>query len=134
MNILLDSHLLIWSLNDDPRLSDFARDYIIDPINTIYYSLASIYEIEDKYISHPDRIKVSGKELAFYAKKNGFIPLEIKEEHIFLLDTIHRMEGAPIHKDPFDKLLIAQAKAEGMLFLTHDAMLSYYEENCIVMV
>lgn len=46
MNILLDSHLLIWSLNDDPRLSDFARDYIIDPINTIYYSLLQFMRLK----------------------------------------------------------------------------------------
>ena len=54
--------------------------------------------------------------------------------YVFQLDSLKRFDDAPIHKDPFDRLLIAQAKAENMMLLTHDAMLSYYDESCIVMV
>ncbi|MBQ7561794.1 MAG: hypothetical protein IJS99_08190 [Synergistaceae bacterium] len=55
-------------------------------------------------------------------------------EHIQALETLSRPEKAPKHNDPFDKILIAQAKAEGMRFLTHDDLLGDYEESCIRIV
>ena len=70
---------------------------------------------------------VSGKELSGYAHTAGFISLDIQEEHIFLLDTIHRIEGAPVHKDPFDRLLICQAKAEHMILVTADENIVKYD-------
>ena len=62
------------------------------------------------------------------------MPVEIRNKHVFTLETIKRKEGVPPHHDPFDRLLIAQAKAEKMSFLTHDSLIPYYEEQCIVQV
>ena len=132
MNLLLDTHILIWALNDDPQLPEKAREMILDPNNAIYYSVVSIWEISIKHALHPRDLPFSGKELAEYCQDAGFLPLEMRDKHVFALETIERPENAPRHNDPFDRMLVAQAKAENMSFVTHDAMIQYYEEKCII--
>ena len=134
MNILLDTHILIWALNDDPRLPEKAKEMILDTDNAIYYSSVSIWEIAIKHASHPDDIEFSGKELAQFCQEAGFLSLEMKDKHVFALETVTRADGAPPHHDPFDRMLIAQAKAENMSLVTHDAVLPYYKEKCIIAV
>ena len=134
MKLLLDSHILIWAINDDPRLSKEARSLILDENNTIYYSVASIWEISIKHAIHPENVSFSGGELAAFAEEAGFLSLDLKNKHVFALDTLVRNAEAPRHQDPFDRILLAQAKEENMSFLTHDTMLQSYEEKCIVSV
>jgi PIN domain nuclease of toxin-antitoxin system len=134
MNLLLDTHILIWALNEDSRLPDRAREMILDGSNMIYYSCVSIWEISIKHNNHPDNVEFTGKELSIFCKEAGFLPLEMRDKHVFALETITRADGAPPHHDPFDRMLIAQAKAENMIFVTHDSLLPYYEEKCIIAV
>lgn len=134
MKLLLDTHILIWALNDDFRLSSKARGMILDTSNAIYYSAVSIWEVSLKHANHPDNVEFTGKELSQFCEAAGFIPLETKNSHVFMLETITRSADAPPHHDPFDRMLIAQAKAENMAFVTHDSLLPYYEEKCIVEV
>ncbi len=134
MNLLLDTHILIWALNGDSRLPEKAKKLILDPENVIHYSTVSIWEISIKHTNHPDNVGFSGKELAQYCREAGFAPVDMRDKHVFALETIRRAEGAPPHRDPFDRMLIAQAKAENMSFITHDMLLSYYEEQCIILV
>ena len=134
MNLLLDTYILIWALNEDKRLPDKARDLILDENNVIYYSSVSIWEISIKHANHPDNVAFTGKELAGFCQEAGFLPIEMCDRHIFALETITRKEGAPPHHDSFDRMLIAQAKAEKMSFVTHDLTLSHYNEKCIVLV
>lgn len=134
MNLLLDTHILIWALNEDPRLSDKAKRLILDPDNSIYYSCISIWEVAIKHAKHPEIVAFTGKELSQYCREAGFLVVEMRDKHIYALETITRAEGAPPHHDPFDRMLVAQAKAENMLFLTHDSLIPYYNEKCIVPV
>lgn len=134
MKLLLDTHILIWALNEDPRLSDEAREMILDENNAIYYSTVSVWEIAIKHAKYPKEVEFTGKEFSQYCQEAGFLPVEIRDRHVYALETISRAEGAPSHHDPFDRMLIAQAKAENMSFITHDAMLPYYEEKCIIQV
>lgn len=134
MNILLDSHVLLWALTDDARLSQKARDHIMDPDNFIFYSAASVWELSVKHTLHPESVAFTAEELIRFCDEAGLDALDVSVEHVLLLDTLKRPEDAPRHKDPFDRILIAQAKAEGMLFLTHDALLPYYNEKCIIPV
>lgn len=134
MNLLLDSHILIWALAEDERLPEKARQLILDPNNVIYYSTASIWEISIKHATHPDEIHFSGKELSSYCQEAGFLELEIRDRHIYALETLTRPKDAPQHKDPFGRILIAQAKAENMSFLTHDTRIPDYNEKCIIPV
>ena len=134
MNLLLDSHVLIWALTEDERLSEKARHLILDPDNVIYYSTASIWEISIKHANHPDEIQVSGKELSAFCREACFLQLEIRDKHVYALETLIRPEDARPHKDPFDRILLAQAKAENMSFLTHDALIPDYNEKCVIQV
>ncbi len=134
MNLLLDTHILIWALNEDSRLSEKAREMILNKDNAIYYSSVSIWEVSIKHTNHPDNVEFTGKELSQFCKEAGFLPVEMRDKHVFALETITREEGAPPHFDPFDRMLIAQAKAENMYFLTHDSLIPYYKEKCIISV
>lgn len=131
MKLLLDTHVLIWALNGDSRLSEKARDLILNPDNAVYYSTVSILEVAIKHALHPDNVAFTGKELAQYCQEAGFLPVELRDRHVFALETLVREENAPQHYDPFDRILVAQAKAESMVFLTHDPLIPYYKEKCI---
>ena len=131
MNILLDTHILIWALNGDSRLPEKARELILDENNTVYYSSISIWEISIKHALHPDNVTFTGKELAGFCREAGFLPVEMREKHVFALETITRQKGAPSHHDPFDRMLIAQAKTEGMILLTADEKILKFNEYCI---
>ena len=134
MKVLLDSHILLWALTDDPRLSRKAREYISDPDNFIFYSVASVWELAIKHQLHPDNIEFSSEELIVYCDEAGYESLDLSVDHVLMLETLKRPEDAPKHKDSFDKMLISQAKADDMVFLTHDELLPYYGESCIVLV
>ncbi len=134
MRYLLDTHILLWAITDDPRLSRNAREIIENLNNEIYYSAASIWEVTIKHQLHPDRIPVSGKELSTYCSKSGYQALSIREDHIFELESLHYPKQAQKHNDPFDRLLIAQAKADDMIFITHDSLIPNYGEECILSV
>lgn len=134
MNLLLDTHILIWALNDDSRLSEKAKDLILDSDNVIYYSSVSVWEVAIKHEIHPENVTFTGKELSQYCQEAGFLPVELRDKHVYALETIARPDDAPAHHDPFDRMLVAQAKAENLSFLTHDALIPYYNEKCIIPV
>ncbi|MBR1912185.1 MAG: type II toxin-antitoxin system VapC family toxin, partial [Treponema sp.] len=90
--------------------------------------------IEIKHISHPDLMKNSGYEILSKCKEHSFSILELNENHIRNLHTLYRAENAPKHNDPFDRMLLAQAKSENMIFVTHDSLIPYYNESCILSV
>lgn len=134
MNLLLDTHLLIWALNEDTRLSEKAKEMILNENNVIYYSSVSIWEVSIRHTNHPENVEFTGEELAKYCREAGFLSIGLKDKHVFALETLTRAKDAPPHRDPFDRILIAQAKVENMVFLTHDALIPYYEEKCIISV
>ena len=134
MNLLLDTHILIWALNEDNRLSEKAKELLLDEDNVIYYSSVSVWEVAIKHSIHPDNVSFTGKELAHFCQEAGFLPVEMKDKHVFALETLTRAADAPPHYDPFDRMLIAQAKSENMSFITHDSLTPYYNEKCIVSV
>ena len=134
MNILLDTHIILWSLFKRENLPRRAVELLSSEDNTFFYSIASTWEIAIKHALHPDNVAFTGKELAGFCKEAGFLPLEVRDRHVFALETLSRPADAPRHNDPFDRMLIAQAKAENMVFLTHDSLIPYYGEQCIMSV
>lgn len=134
MRLLLDTHILLWALSNDPKLSVKARKLIENDENEIYYSILSLWEVELKRIVHPDKMPISAEELAGYCNESGFHKLLLFEKHIYMLGSLQREENAPPHKDPFDRLLICQAAKENMMFVTHDPLLSAYKEPSILVV
>ena len=134
MRLLLDTHILLWALSDDAQLSEKARKLILNEENEVYYSIASIWEIQMKCIAHPDRMDFTAEQVSGYCKESGFFQLPLREEHIFCLKNLKRPDDAPPHKDPFDKIMVCQAMAENMLFVTHDHLIPDYNEPCIYAV
>jgi PIN domain nuclease of toxin-antitoxin system len=123
MNILLDTHVLLWWLDDHPTLSTVAKSAISTGKNNIFYSAVSIWEIRikealGKLKLPPDFDKV--------LKEQRMIPLNITVKHA------HSIKSLPlIHRDPFDRLLIAQAKLEKMTLMTRDAAIKKYDVKTI---
>mgnify|MGYP002803019172 CR=1 FL=1 len=134
MKILLDTHILLWTVSNDERLSEKARKIIENENNEIYYSIISLWEVQLKHLAHPDALTVSAGKLAEYCEESGFQKLSVTEKHIFALADLRRDDDAPPHKDPFDRILICQASTENMLFVTHDSLIPGYCEPCIIAV
>lgn len=132
MKLLLDTHILLWTLTNSPDLPQLARKLIGDSSNSIFFSALSAWEAELKHEKHPQQMTIGGKELADYAVRSGFYHIGIGLNEIKLLHTLKRKENAPEHHDPFDQMLICQASANGMLLLTKDVRISEYTDSSII--
>ena len=136
MRILLDTHVLLWALkgvnsNGEEFPVDIRR-ILLDEKNDIFYSSINIFEIEIKRIVRPQDNLPSGEELIEFCSEAGFIPLSLRSEHSLMMKTLQKSDVVKDHKDPYDWLLLSQAKYENMKFITHDAKLKCYMENCII--
>ncbi len=134
MRILLDTHIALWAIADTSKLSNKVIKLLEKESNEIFYSIASIWEVAIKHITKPENMPVSEEEFVQLCEDTGFTRLPIEAEHIFLLKTLSRPSDAPKHNDPFDRLLITQAKYENLLLLTHDSQFLYYGEKCVMNV
>lgn len=134
MKILLDTHIILWALTEDDRLSKRARSMIENDDNDIYYSIASVWETEIKYLAHPKEMTLDGRRLVSYCDEAEFFQLTIKNKHIWSLRKLKRYENSRPHKDPFDRIMLCQAMEESMLFLTHDKLLMDYQLPNVLLV
>ncbi len=134
MNILLDTHIALWAVADTGKLSGELMELLESGENKVFYSTVSVWEVAIKHRIRPEHMPVPEEEFAGLCQKTGFAQLPIKNEHIFLLKTLERPITAPKHNDPFDRLLLAQAKYEKLKLVTHDSLLPYYREDCIMYV
>ena len=134
MRILLDTHIALWAIADTSKLSDEVTKLLENESNEVFYSMASVWEVAIKHIIKPENMPVSEEEFVRLCEDTGFTSLPIETGHIFLLKTLSRPNDAPKHNDPFDRILVAQAKAEGIMFLTHDSLIPYYDEPFIISV
>lgn len=133
MNLLIDTHILIWALSDRQSLSEHAIEMILSEGNEVYVSSATLWEIAIKHAKHPEQISVSGEEMARMALHAGFLLIDISVDDVISLETLRQKDGST-HRDPFDRILIAQAKNRGMKLMTHDSKMSDYLEPCIKLV
>jgi PIN domain nuclease of toxin-antitoxin system len=121
MKLLLDTHLLLWAAGDPDRLSREARLLLNDPDNLLLFSAASLWEITIKRGLGRDDFQVDPRLLRRGLLDNGYEELPITGAHSVGID------GLPaIHKDPFDRLLVAQSMFEGILLLTSDTLVAQY--------
>ena len=134
MKLLCDTHILVWYLTGDERLSQKARRLLDDESNTIYFSLVSVWEVSIKHGRKPDKFSLSAQNFVNFCDEQGFVEYPLSSRHIFMMDSLARPANAPEHHDPFDRLLVSQAKADGLTFLTHDSLIPYYNEPCVMPV
>lgn len=122
MNLLLDTHLLLWSAGRDDLMSPVANALIKDPANALWYSAASIWEVAIKRgLDRPD-FRTEPSVLRAGLLANGYRELAVDGRHCLVMATLPRLHG-----DPFDRMLLAQAISEGLLFLTADRRIGAYQ-------
>lgn len=134
MKILLDTHMIIWTIMGDAKLPEKAREIILNSENIIYFSVLSLWEIEIKRLLKPEKMPLTAEQVYKYCIKSGFKLAFLKEKSIFHLQNLVRNDLKPPHKDPFDKMLICQAITEDMKFLTHDSLIKDYVAENIIFV
>lgn len=121
MKLLLDTHLLLWAAGTPENLSVAALELIEDTHNELYFSPASLWEISIKNsLGRPD-FQVDVRVLRRGLLDNGYSESPITSEHAVFLSNL-----PPLHKDPFDRILIAQATVEGIILLTGDSVVAQY--------
>ena len=121
MKVLLDTHLLLWAAGQPERLSTTTRKLINNPRNEMLFSVASLWEITIKKALGRKDFRVEPRVLRRGLLEHGYVELSITSQHVL------EIEGLPsLHKDPFDRLLLAQATSEGIILLTGDIQLAQY--------
>ncbi|WP_251975926.1 type II toxin-antitoxin system VapC family toxin [Salinicola avicenniae] len=121
MNLLLDTHVLLWAAAEPERLSDEAVALIEDTGNTLHFSAASLWEIVIKNgLKRPD-FQLEPHLFRRSLIDNGYLELPIAASHTLAVSHL-----PDIHKDPFDRILVAQAESEGFLLLTADELVARY--------
>lgn len=121
MRLLLDTHVLLWAAGVPERLRPGARALIEDPENDLHFSVASLWEVAIKSGLGRDDFSVDPRLLRRALLEHGYTELEITGAHVVAVDLL-----PPIHGDPFDRLLVAQAQIEAMTLLTADKTVGRY--------
>jgi len=126
MNIILDTHILLWFLSGDKKLSQKQKSLITDVQNTKYVSIATIWEIALKANNGKLDLAVSLKKFVENLDENNFQMIDIQISHIYHLSKL------PFHhNDPFDRIIIAQAIIENYSLITNDAQIKKYKLKVI---
>jgi PIN domain nuclease of toxin-antitoxin system len=123
MRLLVDTHLILWAAAKSRRLSKEARSLLQDPANDVFFSAASLWEIAIKAALRRSDFLVDLAMLRAALAAMDFTELPVSGAHAERLASL-----PPIHKDPFDRMLVAQSLSEPLLLLTNDAALGAYGE------
>ena len=121
MKLLVDTQLLLWAAGHSERVPAAARELLEDERNVVLFSAASLWEIAIKSSLGRESFQVEPRVLRRSLLENGYTELPVTSEHAVGIDLLPRL-----HKDPFDRLLLAQAMVEGITLLTADSQLAAY--------
>ena len=134
MKALLDTHILLWALTEDRKLPKAACRLIEDETNPLYVSAVTLWEVAIKHACKPEQMPFSAGFLLEKCREAGVTLLPIRDSHVLGLESLCEKGGAAAHKDPFDRMLVAQAKTENLTLVTHDGRLADYGENFVLVV
>ena len=123
MKLLLDTNALIWWLRDEDKLGRAARALITGGDSLVLVSMVSLWEVTMKW--RVGKMGYSGSSLLNDLESQHIAPLQITDEHLIALNSVEMY-----HKDPFDHLIIAQAKVEGATIITSDRVFTEYGVRC----
>jgi PIN domain nuclease of toxin-antitoxin system len=126
LRLLLDTHVALWAVSDHERLPAASHDLISDEANEVFVSVASVWEIAIKHgLPIPRRkISISSEEAVALFRQVGFTLLPISADHATAVETL-----PPIHGDPFDRLIVAQALTQPLVLLTRDTLVARYSDT-----
>ncbi len=134
MNILVDTHIAIWIITDDPRLTSKAREILLTDGNVTYVSAVSALEVDIKTKSKNNNLDFSLDDFISMCGEAKIRSLPLTDGVIAEANRlIWEGEGDP-HKDPFDRMLLAQAMVENMSFMTHDDKIPKFNQDCVISV
>lgn len=122
MNLLVDTHLLLWAAGEPEKLSAEARGRLDDPDTTLWFSAASLWEVTIKHGLGREDFRIEPRRLRRGLIDNGWRELPVTGEHAVAVADL-----PPIHKDPFDRMLLAQAYVEGLTLITSDEVVAQYQ-------
>ncbi len=126
LRILLDTHVALWAITNDARLDENARNLLTSQATEVWVSVATIWEISIKHGLARGNMPISGAEALAYFQESGYRILPISPEHAVVVETLQ-----PIHSDPFDRILVAQALSEPLRLVTHDEMVARYSDTIL---
>ena len=121
MKLLLDTHLLLWAAGEPDRLSVRARSLMEDQDNDLVFSAASLWEVTIKAGLGRADFQIDPHLLRRGLIENGYEELPVTGQHALAVGQL-----PDVHRDPFDRILVAQATVEGLLLLTHDPLVQAY--------
>ena len=121
MKVLLDTHVLLWAAGEQARLAQDAHELIEDRDTELVFSAVSIWEVAIKNGLGRDDFSVDPRLLRRGLLENGYTELAVTGSHAVAVDSL-----PPLHKDPFDRMLVAQAQVEGIILLTADSAVASY--------
>lgn len=128
MRLLLDTHIALWAIADDPKLPAKARALIADAENTIAVSAASVWEIAIKHsLGRANVMPISGTQALKYFRDAGYDLLPVTAAHAAAVERLKLR-----HADPFDRMLVAQALSEPLTLLTHDKQVADYDKAIVL--
>ena len=126
MRVLLDTHVLLWALTDDRRLPERAREIIADTDNLVYVSAACLWEIAIKHGLGKGSMPVAPQPALTWCLEAGYRTLAITAAHAV---AVHALPA--LHRDPFDRIMVAQALYEPMRLITHDEHVARYDPSIV---
>ena len=121
MRLLLDTHLLLWAVHEPERLPAGARNLMEDPENIVFFSTTAVWEVTIKNARDKPDFRINPRRFRDRLVANQFLELSITSDHALAVVALPQ-----IHKDPFDRILVAQATHEGITLLTSDTLLVQY--------
>ena len=132
MELLIDTHMALWYLDGSTRMAERARQVIADGRNDVYVSDVSVWEVAIKHMKRPDAFSGSAAEFARRCDVIGFLQLPIDRAAIAEYELLDTSKAEAVHRNPFDRMLIAQARSANMMLVTHDESLRLYHEPNIM--
>lgn len=126
MNLLLDTHVLLWAAGEPDKLSDATRALLLDEANRLFFSVASIWEVVIKRGLGREDFRVDPARLRRLLVLNGYGEVALTSDHALAVECL-----PALHRDPFDRILVAQARVEGMRLVTADSQITQYGDGIL---
>ena len=131
MRYLADTHIALWLIAEPSRLSQKALAMMENPENEWFLSAASVWEVALKHAKHPVAIPLTAREFHDDCIRSGLKDLPVTLAHIYQAGALS-VEG--VHGDPFDRMILAQARHDGLMLVTHDSAFSQYDDEHVLLV
>ncbi len=127
MKLLLDTHIALWAITENPKLPHKVKSLLLTPSFEVFVSAATVWEIAIKHSINRGNMPCSGSEARRFFIEAGYLLLAITDEHTVAIESL-----ASIHADPFDRIIVAQALSGHFRLITHDETVAKYSDSILL--